>query len=408
MYLQAPLPAPGQPTWPVRVGSRQSPALVQQLVIRPQAPAASHARAGASTVAFMELVQPSTGIVAPGSLRVSTAATSPAGQASPTGGRVYATAAATSHFDLGQCTWWADQKRPDIYKAAVAHGVPTGSANAPYPWDAWRWAQNARVGGLPVGSVPKPGAIAVFPQGSWQSSVGHVAYVESVSQNSYVISEENFGGGEYVGGHADGDDPDPRLRTIYTSGHADDPNLNPPGTEFIYRMPASGPTAAAPQGPTTAAPRATPTPVPAITPRTVRGYNKYANSRYGFTTLWPSSFRAQPPPADGDGQTWTSPDGQVLLSAYGANNIFNYSPGQDEAMDARSMSVVYDNINGNVVTVSGYKDSGRTIVYQRDVVGPGAIDTLYWSYPASQKVRWDAEVMLTARTFQSGDITTGH
>jgi hypothetical protein len=79
-------------TWTARVactrGSRQSPALAQQLVIRPQVRAASHARAGGSAVAFMALVQPSTGIVAPGSLRVSTAATSPAGQAGPTGGRV--------------------------------------------------------------------------------------------------------------------------------------------------------------------------------------------------------------------------------------------------------------------------------------------------------------------------------
>ena len=32
---------------------------------------------------------------------------------------------------------------------------------------------------------------------------------------------------------------------------------------------------------------------------------------------------------------------------------------------------VYMNISGNVVTVSGYKDNGQTIVYQRDVVGPG-------------------------------------
>jgi serine/threonine protein kinase len=138
------------------------------------------------------------------------------------------------------------------------------------------------------------------------------------------------------------------------------------------------------------------------------GYDKYANPRYGFTALWPSSFRAQPPPEDGDGQAWASPDGRVMLSAYGANNVFNYSPGQDEAADARDVSVVYSNISGNVVTVSGYKNSGRTIVYQRDVVGPGAIDTLYWSYPANQKAQWDAAVTLTTLTFQPGDVTATH
>ena len=135
---------------------------------------------------------------------------------------------------------------------------------------------------------------------------------------------------------------------------------------------------------------------------------EYANPRYGFTTLWPSSFRAQPPPEDGDGQAWTSPDGQVQLSAYGANNVLNYSPEQDEAADARLLSVVYVNISGDIVTVSGYENNGRTIVYQRDVVGSGSIDTLYWSYPANQKAQWNAAVTLTALEFQPGNVTTTH
>jgi len=58
--------------------------------------------------------------------------------------------------------------------------------------------------------------------------------------------------------------------------------------------------------------------------------------------------------------------------------------------------------------VSGYKNNGRIIVYQRDVVGSGSIDTLYWTYPASQKAQWNAAVTLTALTFQPGDVTTPH
>lgn len=96
------------------------------------------------------------------------------------------------------------------------------------------------------------------------------------------------------------------------------------------------------------------------------------------------------------------------MAAYGANNVLSYSPEQDEAADARTMSVVYRHISGNVVTVSGYKNDRQTIVYQRDWVGPGAIDTLYWSYPASEKAEWDAAVTLTALTFQPGDLDTAH
>jgi hypothetical protein len=138
------------------------------------------------------------------------------------------------------------------------------------------------------------------------------------------------------------------------------------------------------------------------------GYNQYANPRYGFAVLWPAAFSAQPPPADDDGQAWAGPGGQVLLSAYGANNVLGYSPKQDEAAVASRLSAVYTNINGNVVTVSGYKDNRHTIVYERDVVGRGAIDTLYWSYPANQKGQWDAAVTRTALTFRPGDVTTAH
>jgi triacylglycerol lipase len=138
------------------------------------------------------------------------------------------------------------------------------------------------------------------------------------------------------------------------------------------------------------------------------GYSKYTNPRFGFTTIWPSAFTAQPPPENGDGQAWASPDGLVKLSAFGANNVLNQSPQQDESSDSQGLSVAYRDVTQNIVTVSGYKDGGRVIVYQRDVVGPGSIDTLYWSYPASQKAQWDSTVSLTANAFQPGDVATSH
>ncbi len=143
-------------------------------------------------------------------------------------------------------------------------------------------------------------------------------------------------------------------------------------------------------------------------PSSVPSYGEYTNSRYGFTTLYPSSLKAQPPPQDGRGQAWASSDGQVLFSAYGVDNVHNYSPQQDEVADSQGLYVTYHDISGNIVTVSGYKNSGRTIVYQRDVVGPGAIDTLYWSYPASEKAEWYTAVTQIAYAFLPGDISNGH
>ena len=166
--------------------------------------------------------------------------------------------------------------------------------------------------------------------------------------------------------------------------------------------PASPPPSPAPSSPAPASPSAS------NSPRIPAGYDQYTNARYGFTTLWPSSLQIQAQPADNDGQKWASPDGQVQMLAFGSNNIHDYSPRQDEAAAAQAMSVTYANVSGNVVTVSGYMNNRQAIIYRRDVVGPGAIDTLYWSYPASQKAKWDAAVTLTALSFQPGNLDTAH
>lgn len=179
--------------------------------------------------------------------------------------------------------------------------------------------------------------------------------------------------------------------------------------------PAAEPASAVPvtSGSTSPAP---PSPSPSLasslpasnSPSIPAGYNQYANARYGFTTLWPASLQIQAQPADNDGQKWASPDGRVQMLAFGNNNTRNYSPRQDEAAAAQGMSVTYANVSGNMVTVSGYVNNQQTIIYRRDIVGPGAIDTLYWSYPASQKTKWDAAVTLTALSFRPGNLDIAH
>src|SRR5690349_16732657 len=144
--------------------------------------------------------------------------------------------------------------------------------------------------------------------------------------------------------------------------------------------PAAEPSSAVPttSGSTSPAP---PPPSPSLAPSSLSasnspsipaGYDQYANARYGFTTLWPASLQIQAQPADDDGQKWASPDGQVQMFAFGSNNTRNYSPRQDEAAAAQGISVTYANVNGDVVTVSGYMNNRQVITYRRDVVGPRA------------------------------------
>ncbi|MDB4940411.1 MAG: hypothetical protein JWO40_836 [Candidatus Doudnabacteria bacterium] len=80
----------------------------------------------------------------------------------------------THIFPWGQCTYYASMKRG---------GVPWGG-------DARYWLQNAKAYGAKTGSLPAIGAIVVFSGGRH----GHVAIVESVSGDSFTVSEMNWEG----------------------------------------------------------------------------------------------------------------------------------------------------------------------------------------------------------------------
>jgi len=77
-------------------------------------------------------------------------------------------------YPWGWCTWYA----------AYRKRVPSRWGNAR------SWLSSARRDGYAVGSVPKAGAIVV----TTDSILGHVAYVESVSGNSILVSEMNYEG----------------------------------------------------------------------------------------------------------------------------------------------------------------------------------------------------------------------
>jgi surface antigen len=91
-------------------------------------------------------------------------------------------AAVNDPFPWGECTWWAALKRPDLFPKV--HG------------NAGEWLAEAQSGGMPTGSTPAVGAIAVFlPWVDGAGAYGHVAYVEAVNgDGTLTISEYNFQG----------------------------------------------------------------------------------------------------------------------------------------------------------------------------------------------------------------------
>ncbi|MBN1485577.1 MAG: CHAP domain-containing protein [Chloroflexia bacterium] len=83
-------------------------------------------------------------------------------------------------YHRGVCTWYVQEKRPDLPRFAGEWGL------------ALNWAEAARHCGFRVDGEPAAGAVLVFPPGANGASPGgHVAYVEAVEGKGLLISECN-------------------------------------------------------------------------------------------------------------------------------------------------------------------------------------------------------------------------
>jgi len=78
-----------------------------------------------------------------------------------------------NRFPWGYCTYYVASRR-----------------NIPWNGNAWQWYGNGIAYGRSVGKTPVAGSVMV----TWESPVGHVAYVESVNGNTFTVSEMNFVG----------------------------------------------------------------------------------------------------------------------------------------------------------------------------------------------------------------------
>lgn len=76
-------------------------------------------------------------------------------------------------FPYGYCTWYVAQKK-----------------YVPWSGNAGTWLYKAKSSGYATGRAPKVGSIMVTSESWW----GHVAIVESVSGNSFTVSEMNYKG----------------------------------------------------------------------------------------------------------------------------------------------------------------------------------------------------------------------
>ena len=136
-------------------------------------------------------------------------------------------------------------------------------------------------------------------------------------------------------------------------------------------------------------------------------YRTYHNERYGYRIDYPADLRPQPEAGNGDGRRFVSADGQTVLAAYAAYNVYEASDGNPVAQE---MQLAQGSWRKQGATLSlarqlptGYVLSGQVkghIFYEKAVLRAGTFTTFTWEYPAARKAAMDAVVQHTIQTLQ--------
>jgi serine/threonine-protein kinase len=132
-----------------------------------------------------------------------------------------------------------------------------------------------------------------------------------------------------------------------------------------------------------------------------QSFRVYSNPRFGATAEVPSDWRADPPPENGDGLVFHSPDGQASLTISG---ILNIADSAEEAMKQEDQAggdeqVTYRQRGARSLTLSGLQ--GDRIFYRKSILvcRDQIWNHLSLDYPAARKTDYDALVVRVAKSF---------
>jgi hypothetical protein len=133
-------------------------------------------------------------------------------------------------------------------------------------------------------------------------------------------------------------------------------------------------------------------------------YRPYANERFGATADVPASWRADPPPANGDGLIFRSPDGSASLTVSGSLNIADnvQEALRDQGTPNDGEAVTYRKSGKRDVTLSGAK--GDKIFYRKSILvcGERIWNSIHLEYPSRDKKAYDALVTHVVRSLRAG------
>jgi hypothetical protein len=129
-------------------------------------------------------------------------------------------------------------------------------------------------------------------------------------------------------------------------------------------------------------------------------WTSYRNARYGTSIAYQEFFEPDAPPANGDGRSFTGPEGANFV-VFARLNEDNETPATYLAKMLASPShsnVRYTHIGNNRLTISGIR--GELIYYDAYIFSRrGIIHAFEMEYPARFKSSYDPTVQRMSRSF---------
>ena len=139
-------------------------------------------------------------------------------------------------------------------------------------------------------------------------------------------------------------------------------------------------------------------------------WTTYVNPRFGTRAEVPlNKFHADRPPENGDGQSWTSVDGEGRISVYGsylvvADTLQGYREFSLNTARKDGVAITYSAGGRNWFSYSGTQ--GSVIVYMKALLSkdcdPPIVHHIYLRYPAAQREGYDAIVARMAKSLRAG------
>lgn len=130
-------------------------------------------------------------------------------------------------------------------------------------------------------------------------------------------------------------------------------------------------------------------------------YGCYTNNRYGYVVAWPKQYLTGQGESDsGDGQIFSSPDGQARLACWAYfNDVLGESISQAyaQAIQEAGAQVSYKHLGKDFFVISGVRDG--MIYYRKTLLTHGVQASFELSYAAQLKAAFDPIVKDVARSF---------